>query len=133
MRISDWSSDVCSSDLRSGFGVVSHDPALFALPVPLLLGIALVVFFLALGEADFKLGAAFFPVQVERDKGVAGAFDLADQHRQFAFVQQQFAGARGVGDFVGRRLLEWREMRADQPGFTVLRSEEPTSELQSLM
>src|SRR3546814_10801638 len=73
MRISDWSSDVCSSDLRSGFGVVSHDPALFALPVPLLLGIALVVFFLALGEADFKLGAAFFPVQVERDKGVAGA------------------------------------------------------------
>src|SRR3546814_13036434 len=73
MRISDWSSDVCSSDL-----------------------------------------------QVERDKGVAGAFDLADQHRQFAFVQQQFAGARGVGDFVGRRLLEWREMRADQPGFTVL-------------
>src|SRR3546814_20981830 len=96
MRISDWSSDVCAGEVRSGFGVVSHDPALFALPVPLLLGIALVVFFLALGEADFKLGAAFFPVQVERDKGVAGAFDLADQHRQFAFVQPQLDRKGGV-------------------------------------
>src|ERR1700754_2317551 len=53
----------------------AQDPRLVAVPVALFLGRALVVLFLALGEADLELRAALVPVQVERHQGVALAFD----------------------------------------------------------
>src|SRR5262245_25001871 len=52
----------------------AHDTRLVALPVPVLLGGALVVLLLALGEADLQLGAPVLPVQVERHQRVALAF-----------------------------------------------------------
>ena len=99
---------------------VPHDPFLLPLPVAFLDVGALVVLLLALGQADFQLGATMRPVQVERDQGVARAFDLADQARQLPPVQQQLARARGVGDLVRAGVLERREVGADQEGLAVL-------------
>ena len=49
-----------------------------------------------LGQADFQLGAAALPVELQRDEGVALALGGADQLVQLLAMQQQLAGARGV-------------------------------------
>ena len=52
--------------------------------------------FLAFCEADFQLDPATGVMQVQRDHGVAGAFDLADQLADFLGVHQKLAGAHGI-------------------------------------
>src|SRR5262245_31346772 len=73
--------------LRIG-SAAAQDARLVAIPVALLLGGALVVLLLALGESDLELGAAILPVQVERHQRVALALDAADESRQLRFVEQ---------------------------------------------
>jgi NhaP-type Na+/H+ or K+/H+ antiporter len=74
---------VLRSTLAPGAGAVAKQALPFAVPVALLLGLALVVLFLALGEPDFKLDATAFEVQVQRYQRVARALDLADQAIDF--------------------------------------------------
>ncbi len=66
-------------------------------PIPLFDGLALVVVLFALGKGYFQFGEPFFPVHGGRYQGVALALDCAYQTSDFARMQQQFTGARGVG------------------------------------
>ena len=77
--------------------LVPHQPAVFALPVALLLGVALVVLGLALGERDLGLDAAALVVQVQRHEGEALLLDLADQAPDLFLVHQQLLGPVGLG------------------------------------
>src|SRR6476646_3029919 len=54
------------SVLRRRRHLVAHQPTVLALPVALLLGVALVVLGLALGERDLGLDPAPFVMQLER-------------------------------------------------------------------
>ncbi len=95
-------------------------PLHFPIGFTLLDGCALVVRLFTLGEADFQLGAAMLPVELQRDEGVALALGGADQLVQFLAVQQQLAGARRVRlDMRGGR-GQRREMRAHQERLVVL-------------
>src|SRR5258705_5669510 len=72
--------------------LIAHQAALFAVPVALLLGFALVVQLLALGERKLDLGAALVvEIELERHQGHALPLDRADQLADLALVQQQFA------------------------------------------
>ena len=77
-----------------------HRALLLALPVAVLLGVALVVFLLALGQGELELDLVGLPVRGGRDQGVALALDLADQLVDLVPVQQQLARAAVVGDDV---------------------------------
>src|SRR3546814_2190649 len=129
MRISDWSSDVCSSDLfldhwrqpdaRRGLGLRAvFAGALLAFaqhagrPVRGRLGLGP-----GLAGQAVAAGAA-------RDRrGIGGA----------APVEQVVARARHVADHLDRTLTGAARVAAADPWHAVVRSEEHTSELQSLM
>ena len=64
------------------------------LPVTVFAGGALVMLFLAPGEAHEQFRAAFGPVQVQRHQRVALTLNGADQAVQLLAVQEQFARAR---------------------------------------
>ena len=66
---------------------------LLTLPILIALGSSFVVLFLAFGEADFQFHASAGVVQVERNEGIAGALDLADQFADFLGMEQQLADA----------------------------------------
>ena len=68
-----------------------HQARFFPFPVALFFRIALVVHFLALGQADFGLDPTTLVMQIERHEGVSGAFDLADQAIDLCRVQEEFA------------------------------------------
>lgn len=102
---------------------MAHGAAFFTLPLTLLDGRALVVILFALGQADRQLGAAFVPVQIQRDYRIARALDLADQLRNLARLQQQLAGAGGVWMDVGRSRAQRSEVGPQQPCFVVFESD----------
>src|SRR5690606_22925240 len=87
---------------------------LLARPLAFLLGGALVVLALALGEAHLELDAPAGVVEVEGNEGVSGALDLADELVDLLGVHQQLAGARGLGLDVGGGLGQRRDVRAEQ-------------------
>src|SRR5690606_25995377 len=64
--------------------------------------------------AELALHAPALVVQVERHERVAGPFDLADQLVDLVALQQQLAGAHGIGLHVGGRFGQRRDVRADQ-------------------
>src|SRR3546814_5910432 len=111
MRISDWSSDVCASDLAGEVDVVGR--AETTGPVEAQRGLRVELERQALGIAIEDAGQTAYPGRVAL-RGEAQAFD--------ARVRGQRAAAdAGNGDIVQDRV---------RPG---VRSEEHTSELQSLM
>jgi hypothetical protein len=59
----------------SGLVHCFHHPSAVAIPVAILLGVALVVLLLALGEADLQFRAAGFPVEFQGDERIATSFD----------------------------------------------------------
>ena len=56
-------------------------------------------------------------MQVERNEGIAGALDLADELADFLGMEQQLAGAHGVGLDMRRRGRQRRDVAADQKEF----------------
>src|SRR5688572_23998419 len=76
--------------------------------------------FLAFGEADLDLDAAFGVMHVERDEGVAGALDRADQLVDLARVEEELAGAGVVRLDMGRSGRERRDVRADEEDLAVV-------------
>src|SRR6266567_6856491 len=82
------------SAIARSFGspLVAQQPAALARPVALLLGLALVVQLLALGECDLDLGAAFVvEIDLQWHDGHAFALDRAHQLVDLPLVQQEFA------------------------------------------
>src|SRR3546814_10412507 len=133
MRISDWSSDVCSSDLDRPAGLQGQGQGL------LVAGLE--------DTADGNLAQAVI-AQAELDVGIAVHFHQHGLQRpslddEAAFGPAASAGQSGFGDVLqlaeagglDRDALAWRQ-RCHLLLFPVLcgnRSEEHTSELQSLM
>src|SRR3546814_5579533 len=124
MRISDWSSDVCSSDLLGGVGIEVQVQRL--------------------DEAPRERRPVH--VRVGRDVGVVvahGAVDLAAERHRGQLLALALQAGDDVGDFLadggGRGGLAVGAREHRQCGVLVrhraqrLRSEEHTSELQSLM
>ena len=99
--------------------LLPHQAAVLALPVALLLGVALVVLGLALGERDLGLDPAALVVEVERNEGEALLLDLADQAPDLLLVHEQLLGPVGFGLDMGRRAAERVDAAADQPQLAV--------------
>src|SRR3546814_3861454 len=121
MRISDWSSDVCSSDLLENAVLLAPERAQLVLrPAPLDLDDDL--FVLALVRPAVRGDIAF--EHVDR-RGHVVAFEIAlVQHQSASFGQACQAAARAsTRQSASDRIFLWK----------VMRSEEHTSELQSLM
>ncbi len=72
---------------RPGLRAVLEQTFLLSFPVAIFVRGSLVVLLFALGQAQVELGAAFFPVQAQRDQRIAFAFDRTDQAVEFAAVQ----------------------------------------------
>src|SRR3546814_5497143 len=137
MRISDWSSDVCSSDLRNYFGQVAPPPletaegaGLAPETVEALAGPAIPPWFAQAGDSPFgaPVGEISFLngiARVQRADGTRSDLDEGDPIFQGDVV------STGVGSDLGI-------LFADNTVFSLsanarVRSEEHTSELQSLM
>src|SRR3546814_5526149 len=127
MRISDWSSDVCSSDLAR---LVAHLVRVLGRRA----GRVLPGDVLRLGEAEAGVGVDRGEVRAGREVD-ATTVDRDFRHRQEARAGLQFTQ---VVDRLGRRApATGRDERAQAAATVVqvglVRSEEHTSELQSLM
>src|SRR3546814_3265793 len=106
MRISDWSSDVCSSDLAQHLGNAAHAHA---------------------ADAD-EVHARVAPGEVVRSRHVAGIEHPADHA-----MRPMVGSARWRRRLVPRAIAGLAVVGAGCAVTGALRSEAPTSELQSLM
>src|SRR3546814_4224548 len=113
MRISDWSSDVCSSDLLRGVEPVRAAPEQLE-PAE------------AVDGLDVLVVAAHVGEPVGRGSAVAERADVEWRRRRA--LADGAGRVRGVGDDVGLVVVE-----VDPLLLRVQRSEEHTSELQSLL
>src|SRR3990167_1520965 len=91
-----------------------HGALDLALALAVLDGVALVVLGLALGQGDLAFHEAVFPVQIQRNQGVALLLDLADQALDLVFFQQQLLGACGFGGDMRRGRVERVDLATDQ-------------------
>src|SRR6266446_3301938 len=103
----------------TGSGIASplrpQQPSAFALPGALLLGLALVVQFLAAGERELDLGAALLvEIELERDERHALALDRARELVDLAPVEQELAGALG-GMVEAAALQVFGDIGIDEP------------------
>src|SRR3546814_5996905 len=139
MRISDWSSDVCSSDLVGWslrqYGEIGH----------------FVEFEVAHVLVEIRAGGGLNAISVAAQKNLVEIqlqYLLLAHHRFDAIGQERFLGLTYIADFVGEEQIlgdllrnggctdrttamsQVRDHRRDDAG---IRSEEHTSELQSLM
>src|SRR5260221_11952827 len=103
----------CEYLAKLASALLAHQPRLVALPVLRLLGLALVGFLLALGEADLAFGdAALVEIDPKRHHRHAVTADRAEQLAELAVVKQQLAcPARLV---IEPRRLVFRDMRVDE-------------------
>src|SRR3546814_2291737 len=115
MRISDWSSDVCSSDLEFTVGVVGNGPTA---------RVVAAMEIVLLQNADPEIYS--FENKELCESRVE--YRLADDAEAQAAAATALAAYRTLGCRDGGRL----DLRSDSDGVPQ-RSEEPTSELQSLM
>src|SRR3546814_1995853 len=112
MRISDWSSDVCSSDLRARGFIVGRE--------------------LTGGRREVRRGPSRCRVHVVRPRRDVPLFGLrAGLQVDIEKVGQPFVDDEVVSDFQQFAVLEQLVAAAD--GELRVRSEEHTSELQSLI
>src|SRR5690606_15363126 len=99
----------CSTVLVSGVGL-AHDALFLAVPVTLFFGSAFVEQLLTLHQGDLAFYLVLFPVERERDAGIACLIHLADDLGDFLGVQQQFAGAGRVRNHMGRGGVQRRDV-----------------------
>src|ERR1044072_1079079 len=101
--------------------LLPQQPPLLALPVALLLGLALVVQLLAARQREFDLGAALLvEIELERHERHSLALDRADQLVDLALMQQQLARALGrVIEAPGLQIFH--DVRVDQPDLAAAR------------
>src|SRR5690242_13361617 len=98
--------------------LLAHEARLVALPVALLLGLALVGLLLALGEAELAFGeAARVEIDAERDDGHALALDEAAQLVLLLAVEEELARSSRL--MVLARRFVFRDMRIDEIERTV--------------
>src|SRR3546814_1547028 len=139
MRISDWSSDVCSSDLWDAFGLGKAEGQVEVLHCRRRSALEQVV-----ERGDDDQAAPVIRQREAADLGAVAAGDAADPRRLVVHAQQRLVGI-AVGITRAHRIDRGRlaqvqvggdrqaaEMRGDVR-HELDRSEEHTSELQSLM
>src|SRR5680860_91291 len=78
-----------------GLPLVAHEAAFLALPIPLLLGLTLVMQLLALGQAEFHLGdPARIEIELERNDRHALPLNGPGETPNLFPVQQELAAPR---------------------------------------
>src|ERR1044072_6950170 len=111
---------VRANQLFAGSAMVPHQPALLALPVLLLLIVALVVELAPLGQRDLDLGpAAAVEIDAERHQRHALAGDGAVKLGDLPVVEQQFARPFRLV-IVAVAMAELGDVGVDQPDLLVL-------------
>lgn len=99
--------------------LVLHDAGFFPIPFTGLGVFPLVVFFLALHQADLDLDPARFPVEGQRHYGVALTSGQALELVEFTATEQQFAGAGRIAYHVAGGGVQRQEAGAEQEGFSL--------------
>ena len=102
---------------------------LIALPIAVFFDIAFIVLLFAFGEANLAFGAALFPVQGERDGGIAFALNGSQQVGDFLCVQQELAGALGFGVDVGGGGVQWVDKCTEQKSLAVFQQHVAVTQL----
>lgn len=103
--------------------LVLHDARFFPIPLAGLGIFAFVVLFLALHQTDLDLDPALFPVEGERDDGIALTGNQAFELVEFTTAQQQFAGTGRVTHHMAGGRLQWQEAGAEQVGFAIAKDD----------
>ena len=80
------------------------------IPLSILDGGAFVVGLLAFGESNFCLDQVALPVQLGADTGAAFLLSRNEQPGQLLLMQEQFLGTTRVGDDVGARSVQRRDV-----------------------
>ena len=106
-----------------------HQALLIALPIAVFFDIAFIVLLFAFGEANLAFGAALFPVQGERDGGIAFALNGPQQVGDFLCVQQELAGALGFGMDVGGGGVEGVDECTEQKSLAVFQQHVAVTQL----
>ena len=96
-----------------------EQPIFLPLPIPILLTVAFVVQFFALGQADLQLGAAPLPVHGRGHQGVAGALDQTDEAMDLGPPEKQFPVPGGVRSDVGGGAGEGGNVATEQEGLAL--------------
>ena len=92
---------------------VAHNALFIDLPLTIFLGGALVVILLTFGERYLALNEVALPIQFHGDTGVAFLVHGREKLSELFAVQQQLLCARGVGDDMSARCVEWRDLAAE--------------------
>src|SRR5581483_5663540 len=104
----------CAMSALTRSPLLAHQAPLLALPIALLLGVALVVDLLAAGKPKLDLGdASGIEIELERHERHALALDGPEQFLDLALVQEKLARP-GRGVSVTPRLRVLRDMGVDQ-------------------
>ena len=98
---------------------VAHNPLFIDLPLTIFFSGALVVVLLTFGERYLTLNEVSLPIQFHGDTGVAFLVYGREKLSELFAVQEQLLYARGVGDDMGARCVEWRDLAAEEKGFAV--------------
>ena len=98
---------------------VAHDALFIDLPLTIFLGGALVVVLLTFGERYLTFDEVSLPIQFHGNTGVAFLVYGREKLSELFAVQEQLLYARGVGDDMGARCVEWRDLAAEEKGFAV--------------
>ena len=98
---------------------VAHNALFIDLPLTIFFSGALVVVLLTFGERYLTLNEVALPIQFHGDTGVAFLVYGREKLSELFAVQEQLLYARGVGDDMGARCVEWRDLAAEEKGFAV--------------
>jgi len=98
---------------------VAHNALFIDLPLTIFFSGALVVVLLTFGERYLTLNEVSLPIQFHGDTGVAFLVYGREKLSELFAVQEQLLYARGVGDDMGARCVEWRDLAAEEKGFAV--------------
>ena len=98
---------------------VAHNALFIDLPLTIFFSGALVVVLLTFGERYLTLNEVSLPIQFHGDTGVAFLVYGREKLSELFAVQEQLLYARGVGDDMGARCVEWRDLAAEEKGFAI--------------
>ena len=91
---------------------VAHNALFIDLPLAIFFSGALVVVLLTFGERYLTLNEVALPIQFHGDTGVAFLVNGAKSLASSLLCRSSFFSARGVGDDMGARCIEWRDLAA---------------------
>jgi len=108
---------------------VSNNALFINLPLAVFLCGALIMVLLTLGQRDLTLNEVALPIQFNGDTGVAFLMHGREKFSKLFAVKEQLLNAGGVGDDMGARCVEWRDLASEEEGFAVFKQHITVDEL----